>query len=149
MELATAPAGSPVEISVQVRPPSLVRKKCGLASSMRIVFAAAYAVRVLKCPASILKMRVHGLIAAGVTLVQCRPPSTVTWMLPSSVPAQSVSALLGEGESAVIVPRGPGVTLAAYCPALAGTSHVWRARSGLMRVHVCAWSVDFQTAFDV
>jgi len=37
-----------------------------LLSSTRKVFAAAYAVPLSKCPASMLKMRVHGLIAAGV-----------------------------------------------------------------------------------
>ena len=36
-----------------------------------------------------LKMRVHGLIAGGVTLVHVAPPFVVIWMLPSSVPAQS------------------------------------------------------------
>ena len=78
----------PVLISVHVLPPSCVRQKCGFMSSMRIVFAAAYAVRLSKWPASMLKMRVHGLIAGGVTFVHFAPPSIVTWMLPSSVPAQ-------------------------------------------------------------
>ena len=54
----------------------------------------------------------------------------------------------GDGESAVIVPCGPGVTVLAYLPALAGTSHVWRARSGLMRVQLWPRSTVFQTAFD-
>jgi len=46
MELATAPGASPVSISVHVRPPSCVRQKCGSMSSIRMVFAAAYAVPV-------------------------------------------------------------------------------------------------------
>ena len=40
------------------------------------------------------------------------------------------------GEKAVIVPNGAGVTPEAYLPVLAGTVHVWRARSGLMRVQL-------------
>ena len=57
-----------------------------------------------------LKMRVQGWISGGVTLRHVVPPSVVTWMLPSSVPAQSTRLLLGEGDSAVIAPRGAGVT---------------------------------------
>src|SRR5581483_5205600 len=148
MEFETAPGAMPVLISVHVFPPSCVRQKCGFMSSMRIVFAATYAVCVSKWPASMLKMRVHGLMAGGVTFFQVRPPSIVTCTLPSSVPAHSTFTLFGEGDSAVMVPRGPGVTLLAYFPALAGTSHVCRARSGLMRVQLCARSVVFHTAFD-
>ena len=48
MELATAPGAMPVLISVHVFPPSCVRQKCGLRSSSRSVFAAAYAVRLSK-----------------------------------------------------------------------------------------------------
>src|SRR3954466_3885751 len=96
-----------------------------------------------------LKMRVHGLIAGGVTFVHFAPPSIVTWIMPSSLPVQITLRLRGESAIAVRLPNGAGVTVLAYLPAVAGTSHVWRVRSGLMRVHVCAWSVDFHTAFDV
>src|SRR3954464_15580899 len=95
-----------------------------------------------------LKMRVHGLIAAGVTFDQLRPPSKVAWMAPSSVPAQRMLMLRDEGESAVMLPDGEGVTPDAYWPAFAGTAHVWRVRSGLMRVQLCAWSVLFHTTFE-
>ena len=81
-------------------------------------------------------MRVHGLIAPGVTFFQLVPPFVVTCTCPSSVPAQSTLALRGEGASAVIAPAGAGVTLLVYWPAVAGTSHVCRARSGLMRVQL-------------
>jgi hypothetical protein len=77
IELATALGAMPVLISVHVRPPSCVRQKCGRASSMRSVFAATYAVNVSKWPASILKMRVQGLISAGVTSFQAVPPFVV------------------------------------------------------------------------
>src|SRR5690348_2130406 len=117
-------------------------------SSTRIVFAAAYAVRSSKCPASMLKIRVQGLIAGGVTLAQCAPPSDVVWITPSSVPAQRMLMFRVDGESAVIVPNAEGFTSAAYFPAFAGTAHVCRARSGLMRVQLWAWSVLFQTTFD-
>src|SRR5205085_7419315 len=121
IEFVTAPGVMPVLISVQVRPPSCVRHRCGFRSSTRIVFAAAYAVFASKCPASILKMRVHGLICGGVTFVHFAPPSVVTWMLPSSVPAQMTLTFLGDGDSAVIVPSGAGLTVLAYLPAFAGT----------------------------
>ena len=85
-----------------------------------------------------LKMRVHGLIAAGVTFDQFLPPSAVVWIWPSSVPAQSTPAERGDGEKAVIVPNGAGVTPVAYLPAFAGTVQLWRARSGLMRVQLWA-----------
>ena len=118
-------------------------------SSIRMVFAAAYAVRASKWPASRLKIRVQGLIAGGVTLLQVAPPFVVTWMLPSSVPAHITFTLLLDSDSAVIEPRGDGVTLAAYFPALAGGVQVCRARSGLIRVQLFAWSADFQTTFEV
>src|SRR3954471_4661659 len=148
MELVTAPCAKPVLISVHVLPPSWVRQRCGFMSSTCIVFAAAYAVRSSKWPASMLKMRVHGLMAAGVTLAQLRPPSVVVWITPSSVPVQRMFILRGDGEKAVMLPNGAGVTPEAYLPALAGTAHVCRVRSGLMRVQLCAWSVLFQTTFD-
>ena len=105
---------------------------------MRSVFAAAYAVSVSKWPASMLKMRVHGWMAAGVTFFHVTPPFIVTWMLPSSVPAQSTPPLRDDADSAVIAPRGVGVTPRAYRPALAGIAQVWRARSGLIRAQLCA-----------
>src|SRR6476659_7919305 len=104
MLFATLPGATPVLISVHVFPPSCVRQKCGLRSSSRNVFAAAYAVRLSKCPASMLKMRVHGLICGGVTFVHFAPPSVVTWILPSSVPAHSTFTSFADGDSAVIVP---------------------------------------------
>src|SRR5512143_2517653 len=96
-----------------------------------------------------LKMRVQGLIAGGVTLVQRTPPSMVTWMLPSSVPAQITVTSRGEGESAVIAPSGATVTSLAYFPALGGTSQVWRVRSGLIRVQLWPRSMVFHTTFEV
>src|SRR3954452_15786672 len=113
-----------------------------------MVFAAAYAVAVSKCPASMLKMRVHGLTARGVTFDHSSPPFVVTWICPSSVPAQRTFTSRDEGESAVMVPAGAGFTSAAYLPALAGTSHVWRARSPLIRVQLLPPSSVFHTALD-
>src|SRR6185503_9066970 len=113
IEFETAPGAMPLSISVHVRPPSCVLKKCGFMSSSRIVFVAAYAVCVSKWPASMLKMRVHALIELGVTFFQTAPPLSVTWMLPSSVPAQITLMLLGDGDSAVMVPSGVGFTLEA------------------------------------
>src|SRR5512146_2871190 len=96
-----------------------------------------------------LKIRVHALIAGGVTLLQWSPPSIVTWMLPSSVPAQITARSRGEGESAVIAPSGATVTSLAYFPALGGTSQVWRVRSGLIRLQLWPRSMVFHTTFEV
>src|SRR5579864_639677 len=127
----------PLSISVQVLPPSWVRHRCGLISSRRRVFAAAYAVLESKWPASILKMRVQGLMAEGVTLVHDFPPSVVTWIRPSPVPAHSTFTSRGEGASAVIDPCATGVTVDAYLPALAGISHFSpRVRSPLIGVQL-------------
>ena len=95
-----------------------------------------------------LKMRVHGLMPAGVTSVHLAPPSIVTCTLPSSVPAQITFTSRGEAESPVIAPSGDGVTVLAYLPALGGGVHVCFARSPLMRVQLLARSVDFQMTFD-
>src|SRR5436190_23671556 len=95
-----------------------------------------------------LKMRVHGLIAGGVTLVQVVPASRVTWMLPSSEPAQRTASDRGLGLSAVMLPIGPGLTVLAYLPAFAGTAHVARVRSGEIRDQECPWSRLFQTTLD-
>src|SRR5690349_7894426 len=95
-----------------------------------------------------LKMRVHALIEGGVTLVHVAPPSRVTWMVPSSVPAQMIASERELGLRAVMLPIGAGFTVLAYLPALAGTSHVWRVRSGEIRDHECAWSMLFHTTFD-
>ena len=81
----------------------------------------------------------------GVTLVHFRPPSIVTWIRPSPVPAHSTFTSSGEGASAVTEPSGDGVTLAAYLPALAGTSHVCRVRSPLIGVQLCPPFTVFHT----
>src|SRR5690242_11198428 len=94
-----------------------------------------------------LKMRVHGLIVGGVTLVHVPDGPDIIWMLPSSVPAQSTFTSIGDGESAVMLPVGVGVTLAPYFPVLAGTSQVWRVRSPLMRVQLLPPSRVRHTAF--
>jgi hypothetical protein len=54
----------------------------------------------------------------------------------------------GLGLKAVMLPSGPGLTVLAYLPVLAGTAHVWRVRSGEMRDHECPWSTLFHTTFD-
>src|SRR5215472_17271472 len=95
-----------------------------------------------------LKMRVHGAIPFGVTSFQVAPPSVVTWITPSSVPAHSTCTDGGEGASAVIAPRGDAVTLCAYRPAEGGTAQVCRARSPLVRVQLWPRSSDFHTAFE-
>ncbi len=66
-------------------------------SSVRSVLTAAYAVSASKCPASMLNTFMNGVIAGGVTSVQVLPPSVVVWIMPSSVPTQRRSALIGDG----------------------------------------------------
>ena len=146
MEFITAPGATPLLISVHVLPPSCVRKKCGFMSSSRSVFTAAYAVCVSKCPASILNMRAHGFITGGVTFVHLAPPSIVTWIMPSSVPAQSTLMSRGDGESAVIEPLGEGVTGSRTCRCSRERPTSARARSPLMRVQLWPPSIVLNTA---
>jgi hypothetical protein len=47
-----------------------------------------------------------------------------------------------------MLPIGDGVTVFAYLPAVVGTAHVARERSGLMRVQLAPRFTVFQTAFD-
>src|SRR5205809_27602 len=151
IELATALGAIPALISVHVLPPSCVRQKCGRMSSIRSVFAAAYAVSVSKWPASILKMRVHGLMSAGVAFFHVVPPFSVTWMLPSSVPAHRTALLRGDGDSAVIVPRGvwtdscPGVRVIDRLPHDVGCvvqhARIHRRPDERHRAHIAAKAV--------
>ena len=53
--------------------------------------------------ASITSTRPYFGQLAGATLFQCAPPSRVSWIKPSSVPAQMRFASLGEGASASVV----------------------------------------------
>src|SRR3954453_19736008 len=90
-------------------------------------------------------MRVHAFICGGVTLFHFVPPSVVSWMRPSPLPAHRTLTSSGEGASAVTVPAAEGVTPDAYLPALAGTSQVWRVRSPLIGVQLWPPSIVFQT----
>src|ERR1022692_2915634 len=101
---------------------------------------------VSKWPAAILKMRVHGLICAGVRSVHLAPPSVVTCSRPSPVPAHRTLTSRGEGPSAVTDRVADTVTVEAYLPAFCGTSHFWaRVRSPLMAVQLWPPLVVFQT----
>src|SRR5262245_59473846 len=95
-----------------------------------------------------LKMRVHGLIDVGVTLVQVAPPSRVTLMAPSSEPDHRINGDFGLGAIAVRLPIGLGLTDAPYFPVLAGAvQFAPRVRSPEMHVHECPWSMLFQITF--
>ena len=99
-----------------------------------------------KWPASILKMRAQGFICGGVTLVHFAPPSVVTWMTPSPVPAHRTFRSSGEGASAVMEPVAVGVKPDAYLPAFEGGSHLSpRVRSPLMAVQLWPPLTVFQT----
>ena len=65
-----------------------------------MVLTAAHAVRVSKCEASSTDTLLQGVSAGGVTFFQLLPPSVVTWMSPSSLPAQMTLALRGLGATA-------------------------------------------------
>ena len=58
---------------------------------------AAYAVFVSKCDASRIETLAHGTSADGVTSFHVVPPSRVTWISPSSVPAQMTLPSTAEG----------------------------------------------------
>src|SRR5579862_7601334 len=93
-----------------------------------------------------LKMRVQAFICGGVTLVHFLPPSMVTWMYPSLVPAHSTLTSRGDGPSAVTEPTACADTVAPYFPALVGVSHLSaRVRSPLIGVQLCPALVVFQT----
>ena len=79
--------------------------------------------------------------AGGVTSFQVLPPSRVTWIRPSSVPAQI--GLLVERTTARSCRSRRAASAAlrrrpAYMPTFAGTSHVSRVRSGLICVPAAA-----------
>ena len=97
--LTMPPSGMPWTISVHVFPRSVVFRMCGLRSSSRNVLTAAYAVFALKCEASIIDTFAHGPNEGGVTLVHAAPPFDVTWINPSSVPAQMREPSIGDGAS--------------------------------------------------
>src|SRR5215471_4292948 len=103
-------------------------------SSRRSVLIAAYAVSVSKCDASMIEILLHGrdLIAAGVTSFHVLPPSKVTWISPSSLPAQMIFSFTYDGASAYTT---PGCRVVAgrspeYLPTLGGTIESVRVRSG-------------------
>ena len=60
----------------------------------------AYAVFASKCEPSTLVIRLHAVIAAGVTSRHVAPSSVVTWMSPSSVPIQIMGARSADGATA-------------------------------------------------
>ena len=93
----------------------------------------------------------QGFNCGGVTLSQCAPPSCVTQIRPSSVPAQIRFSSSGEGASAYTTPRSVGLAslLFAYLPTLAGTFQVLRVRSGLIRFQSSPPSSLCHTVFDV
>src|SRR5215210_2106380 len=95
-------------------------------SSRRSVFTAAYAVSVSKCDASMMEILLHGrcLSAGGVTSVHVRPPLNVTWINPSSLPAQSTLSFTYEGASVYTTPgcRAAAARSPAYLPTLGGTT---------------------------
>src|SRR5690348_7822459 len=141
----------PLSISVQCLPPSAVRNRCGRMSSSHMELIAAYATFGSKWLASSENTRHHGFNCGGVTLSQCEPPSRVTQIRPSSVPAQIKFSFSGEGASAYTTPRWLGLAslLLAYLPTLAGTFHVLRVRSGLICFQFVPPSSLCHTLFDV
>src|SRR6185312_1753093 len=120
-------------------------------SSSHIVLIAAYATFGSKWLASSANTRHHGFNCGGVTLSQCAPPSCVTQIRPSSVPAQSRFPFNGDGASAYTTPRSVGLAslLFAYLPTLAGTVQVLRVRSGLICFQFCPPSSLCHTVLEV
>ena len=85
---------------------------------------AAYTVRSSNAEASSCETLLHGVSAGGVTFFHVLPPSRVTWIRPSSVPAQSTFTSRFEGARAYTTPRRVACFRAAspYDATLAGTS---------------------------
>src|SRR5579883_500852 len=76
----------------------------------------------------------HGVSCGGVTLRQCAPPSAVFQISPSSVPAQSRLACMGDGAIAYTTARllKPVLSAAVAGSRFGGTYVDGRVRSGLM-----------------
>src|SRR5688500_191391 len=120
-------------------------------SSSRSVLMAAYAVSVSKCDASMMEILLHGrcFSTGGVTSFHVRPPLNVTWIRPSSLPAQMMFSLMYDG---AIVYTTPGCRLVAlrslaYLPTLGGTTESVRVRSGEISCQLCPPFVVCQTVF--
>src|SRR3954469_20267815 len=104
-------------------------------------------VPVAKCPGS--TDDTQGLGAAPgtflIVFVHVVPPFCVTWMLPSSVPAQITSGFRGDSAIATIVVCISADELSTVIPpdsscfCFAGS---FVERSGEMRLHVCPKSLD-------
>src|SRR5207237_2299679 len=87
-------------------PKSSVTWRYGWSSSDRWASKQTYARPSTNRDASIVAThRGPGRPTFSVTLVQSLPPLRVTHRKPSSVPAQSTSALRGDSERAVALPR--------------------------------------------
>src|SRR5665213_4483100 len=100
-------------------------------------FTATYAAPPSNADASMMLTRPKSGIPLGVTLVQCAPPSRVTYTSPSSDPVQITFVLSLDGPIAKIVPYTSGAFMSCVIgppdgPMVAGS---WRVRSGLIRVH--------------
>src|SRR5437899_1942489 len=90
----------------QFWPKSSVTYRYGLSSSERCASKQTYARPSTNRDASIVAThRGPGSPTFSVTFVQSLPPLRVTHNAPSSLPAQSTSALRGDSESAVALPR--------------------------------------------
>src|SRR5688572_5606043 len=120
-------------------------------SSRRSVFTAAYAVSVSKCDASMIEILLHGrsLSAGGVTFFHVRPPSNVTWISPSSLPAQRMFSFRYDGAMVYTTPgcRDVAVRSPAYLPTLGGTTESVRVRSGEISRQLWPPFVVCQTVF--
>ena len=138
-ELATAPGAMPLLISVHVLPPSCVRQKCGLRSSSR-----------MRVRRGVRRERVE---VAGIDVEDARPRLDLRRRdvrpLRAAVDRHLDVAVVGAGPEHLDVARrrrqrrdraraAPASRCSRTCRRVAGTAHVWRARSGLMRVQLCA-----------
>ena len=122
--LTSAPAGRPLAISTHVAPPSRVRRDAGAASSARLVLQRG----VGRVPVEVRRLdRARSPRRARGRRRHVRhvaPLSRVTWIWPSSVPAQITRPSTYDGASVTIAPRDS---------------------SGLISVQVCPPVVVFQT----
>src|SRR5689334_5673162 len=119
----------------------------GLKSSSLYAFTAAYAVPASCGDASIRLTWLHSGNPFGVTLLQVLPPSFVTWISPSSVPAHNTPFCAGDSASVNTVSKNSTVVLSLVstppddCCLLLSL----RVRSGLITVQLCPWSVLLNT----
>src|ERR1035437_5238230 len=122
----------------------------GALSSSRKRFTATYAVAESCAPASISDTRPNSGMSFGVTFAQVVPPSSVTWINPSSDPAQMTLVVRFDGaiKKMTAYTSGPFISRVMGPPDGPIVLGSWGVRSGLIFVHGWPAFAVFQEGCD-